>query len=111
MLLDEFIKSTLTSILRGVAEARIDPETKNHGWVGPARNNAERENSGMVSFDVLVEASSSSTLEGKAGAGGSIKIFSGSAGVGAEKKEHSGQVSRVKFEVPIMYKYRHADSE
>lgn len=103
MLLDEFIRNTLSSILKGVSDSRSDPDTKNHGWVVPPEILTAKYFA--VSFDVLVEASSSSKTDGKASVGSSIKIFSGSAGVGKEKKEHNSEASRVKFEVPIKFKH------
>jgi hypothetical protein len=109
--LQTFVAQTLHQIRSGIAEAK-----KTHGEsIAPtiARNKAAHDpkhilitdrsdDAYMVEFDVAVTVSNQSMSEG----GGRLEVLS-FVSVGAKGESTAGQttVSRVKFSVPICYRY------
>jgi hypothetical protein len=108
MNLDEFIKLTLTQIIKGVDDASRDSKGKiapeigqgdddpkilrtgpSHGWHGVF----------LIDFDVALTASDKSEGGGSAG----VRVYVVTAKGDKSKTTESSSIHRVKFSVPISY--------
>jgi hypothetical protein len=103
MELDEFVETTLTQILSGVAKAKekfpsqVGISTKlPKGSVGVAEDSTGW-TAFLVEFDVEVAASA------KGGGKLSVGWTAIGAGVGGEASKESAHTNRIKFGVPIHY--------
>ncbi|HRE20123.1 MAG TPA: hypothetical protein PKW21_03720 [Rhabdaerophilum sp.] len=108
MKLEDFIRETLVSIVNGVEAAQketgqgiVNPSAIMIGADGvPKNKHYVRPNNPVdfISFDVAV------TTDEKGGSGGkgSIKVFSLELGADLKSESHETNVSRVKFEIPLV---------
>jgi len=110
MELDEFVRTTLQQILKGVREAQKTddgkPDTK-RGIISPfiggagAKGKYFMSNGGylvhMVEFDVAVTTESGDNVSG----GGKISVLGFGVGSAGSVSSKDTMASRIKFEVPI----------
>ncbi len=107
MELQNFIKSTLISIVEGVSNAQDyvkDKEELKGTYIRPNDGHFDGKRGIIreVDFDVAVHASGGSTTEKNVG------IIVASLGLGRKdnKKEENSSVSRIKFSIPILFKHQ-----
>ncbi len=110
MNLDDFIKTAITDIVKGIVEAKKDVDTygakigsdpmlagvKNDTSVVPSATG--REQISLVEFDIALSESNASEKKG------GIGVFLASVGVGGQAssgKEFSS-LSKIKFTIPLM---------
>ena len=105
--LDEFIKLTLSQIIKGVEKARAESQGMvapkvGKGYDGPKmmRSDATHGEHGvfLAEFDVALMASDNSETVGSAGARVCVATLDGK-----KKATQSSAVHRLKFSVPISY--------
>jgi hypothetical protein len=102
MELDEFIKSTLVSIVKGVREANeatkpFRQEDIRDSPLFAVHRATKGDESGKVIFDVALTVSEASTGKG----GGGIKVAGVGFGAEAGKSLTAGHESRIKFQVEV----------
>ena len=108
MNVQEFIKTAITEIVAGVAEARVAVEEygasagsdKVYGYVKDNKimTDANGRQVTLVEFDIaLAQADSTDTK-------GGIGVFLGAVGAGSQGESHgeSSSSSRIKFNVPVV---------
>jgi hypothetical protein len=101
MELEEFVKSSLIQIMKGVKSAQTEwkDQMKGGGVINPSWGDADLKSRVQdVKFDVAVTAG----IKNEAGIGGGIKVLAlDFSGKGAHVSE-SSTVSRISFSVPIL---------
>jgi len=100
MELDEFIKTTLIQVVKGVTEAQKDVQQFNAA-VNPSESESSYGSSEnypyLIDFDIAVTVEDSGSSTG----GAAIQVLGMSAGGKADTANSISQNHRIKFEVPV----------
>ena len=101
MELEEFVKTSLIQIMRGVKTAQHEWAVDMHGGgvINPSFGDADLPNRVQeVKFDVAVTTSSRNEV----GGGGGIKVWAADLSGKATHNSENSSVSRIAFTVPIL---------
>lgn len=109
MELKEFVKGVIFDVTTAIKECQ--EEINNGAIISPTNNKAEERAQtymgdlkiSYIDFDVAVMAGSE--IKESNGIGGSISVFSCFIGgkTGEENRQESGNISKVKFSIPVIY--------
>lgn len=115
MNLQDFVKTTLVEIINGVKNAReeLKDPSKEDSLISPVMSgiDGDRQPKGkhyiidmeslvhMVDFDVAVTTTETDSVEGKAG----ISVMGMGFGAQGGTSSQDTSVSRIRFEVPVVY--------
>jgi hypothetical protein len=91
-----FVTSTLTAIMKGVADAQSTARASSAHGSGEFGFNPPE----SVAFDVAVTAKHTGTARG----GFKIQVFSVGANVGGDTSSEASTVSRIQFNIPTKFK-------
>lgn len=97
MNLQEFVRTTLVQLMKGVQEALDETATLAGAAVNPRGTRAQSTEATEVRFDVAVTVTSSTDGSGKA----HLAIAGIEIGGGGAKHSHNEAVSRIQFGVPV----------
>lgn len=112
--LEEFVKTTLCQITKGVNEAQktLVSSSENNQIIGAKinprlpYNYSDSESNQLVEFDIAVTCESSDNNNMQINIAYVIGL-----GAGKNKKESENSHTRIKFKVPINYGYHKSDPE
>lgn len=96
MQLDKFIEESILQILNGIGAAQ---EKKTKGTINPNVRAVVREKIQNVKFDIAVTVDETIATDAAA----KINVLGVNLGAGVEGNKLSGSVSRISFEVPLIY--------
>ena len=103
--LENFVKSTLVSIIGGIKQAQqsdsgglIAPQVGGHSFPPNGVNNDQGVVSTVVQFEVAVSAEDTKSADAKAG----IKVLSAQLGGSLETENKNSNISKIKFSVPLV---------
>ncbi|RXR29495.1 trypco2 family protein [Sphingobium fluviale] len=91
-----FVTSTLTAIMKGVADAQSSARASSAHGTGEFGFNPPD----SVTFDVAVTAKHTGTARG----GFKIQVFSIGANAGGDTSSEASTISRIQFNIPTRYK-------
>ena len=99
MNLKEFVSSSITEIVEGVADAIDKTKDLKRSFVNPTQRHASYSDATEINFDVAVTVMSQTGSEGKA----RISVFGAQLGGGVDSATENQEVSRLCFKVPVAW--------